>query len=53
MYAIRSYYERLRGVYSPEHYRRECQLLRGFVEKQRGAHWTEFLERWVDRNNFV
>jgi len=41
-------FQRLRGVYSPEHYRRECQLLRGFVEKQRGAHWTEFLERWVD-----
>ena len=41
-------FQRLRGVYSPEHYRRECALLRGFIEKQRGAHWAEFLERWND-----
>jgi 3'-5' exonuclease len=39
-------FQRLRGIFSPEHYRRECALLRAFVEKQRGAHWAAFLERW-------
>jgi len=39
-------FQRLRGIFSPEHYRRECELLRAFVEKQRGAHWAAFLERW-------
>lgn len=41
-------FQYLRGVFSLEHYRRECALLRAFVEKQPGAHWAEFLKRWND-----
>ena len=41
-------FQQLRGLYSGEHYRRECTLLREWAEKQRGAHWTEFLARWND-----
>ena len=41
-------FQQLRGLYSEQHYRRECTVLREFLEKQRGAHWEEFLERWND-----
>jgi predicted PolB exonuclease-like 3'-5' exonuclease len=41
-------FQQLRGIFSVEHTRRECTLLREWVEKQRGAHWLEFLERWND-----
>lgn len=41
-------FQQLRGIYSIQHYRRECTVLREFLEKQRGAHWAEFLERWND-----
>jgi predicted PolB exonuclease-like 3'-5' exonuclease len=41
-------FQQLRGIFSVEDYRRECALLREWVEKQRGAHWAEFLERWTD-----
>jgi len=39
-------FQRLRGIFGIEHYRREGELLRAFIEKQQGAHWAEFLERW-------
>ena len=38
----------LRGVYTPERYRSECALLRAFLEKQKGGHWREFLDRWKE-----
>jgi len=39
-------FQQLRGVFSDEQTRREFGLLRACVEKLRGAHWAEFLERW-------
>jgi predicted PolB exonuclease-like 3'-5' exonuclease len=38
----------LRGVFTPERYRAECAVLRGFLEKQKGEHWREFLARWTE-----
>ena len=41
-------FQLLRGVFDRAHYRRECALLRGVLEKQKEPHWREFLERWND-----
>jgi predicted PolB exonuclease-like 3'-5' exonuclease len=41
-------FQLLRGVFDRAHYRRECAVLRGVLEKQKEPHWGEFLERWID-----
>jgi predicted PolB exonuclease-like 3'-5' exonuclease len=38
----------LRGVYTAERYRAECGVLRGYLQKQKGEHWREFLARWTE-----
>jgi len=37
-----------RGIFSPEHYRAECALVRAVIEKHAQPHWQEFLQRWQD-----
>lgn len=37
-----------RGHFTPEHYRRECGVLRAALEKLALPHWQEFLDRWHD-----
>ena len=39
-------FQRLRGAFTAEQHRKECALLRTALEKQKGAHWREFLSRW-------
>jgi len=39
-------FQQLRGAFTAEQYRKECALLRAALEKQKGAHWREFLSRW-------
>lgn len=41
-------FQRMRGVFTLEHYQSECALVRAFVEKQPQAHWRTFLEGWHD-----
>ena len=39
-------FQKLRGALTPAQQDRECALLRGALEKSKGAHWREFLARW-------
>jgi len=39
-------FQLLRGVLDPERYRRECELVRGTLEKMSERHWREFLDAW-------
>jgi len=39
-------FQLLRGVYDPDSYRRECDLVRSTLEKSRETHWREFLDAW-------
>lgn len=39
-------FQKLRGVLTEAQYTKECALLRGALEKLKGAHWREFLTRW-------
>ena len=39
-------FQKLRGALTPAQHDRECALLRGALEKSKGAHWREFLARW-------
>ena len=39
-------FQKLRGVLTPDQYRKECALLRGVIEKRPEPHWREFLSRW-------
>jgi 3'-5' exonuclease len=39
-------FQLLRGVLDPERYRRECELVRGTLEKSSERHWREFLDAW-------
>jgi len=41
-------FQLLRGAFDAAQYRRECVLLRTWLEKQKAPHWREFLERWND-----
>jgi predicted PolB exonuclease-like 3'-5' exonuclease len=41
-------FQRMRGLWTPEHYRREVALLRETLQGQAGQapHWREFLQAW-------
>jgi len=39
-------FQQLRGALTPEQHKKECALLRGALEKLKGPHWREFLDRW-------
>ena len=39
-------FQLLRGALTVEQHEKECALLRGALEKLKGAHWREFLSRW-------
>lgn len=39
-------FQKLRGVLTEAQYGKECALLRGTLEKLKGAHWREFLTLW-------
>jgi predicted PolB exonuclease-like 3'-5' exonuclease len=39
-------FQKLRGALTEAQYGKECALLRGALEKLKGAHWREFLSRW-------
>jgi predicted PolB exonuclease-like 3'-5' exonuclease len=39
-------FQQMRGVLTPEQHQRECGVLRAWLEKQKGPHWREFLQRW-------
>lgn len=39
-------FQQMRCVFDAERYARECQLLRGVLEKRPEAHWKEFLSLW-------
>ena len=39
-------FQKLRGALTAAQYGKECALLRGTLEKLKGAHWREFLTRW-------
>jgi len=39
-------FQLMRGVYDLDAYRRECELVRGTLEKAREPHWREFLDAW-------
>jgi len=41
--------ELMRGKLSPNEYLKECELLRGVLEKENKSHFTEFLTAW--KNN--
>ena len=39
-------FQLLRGAYTAAQYQKECELLRGTLEKLKAPHWREFLSRW-------
>jgi len=39
-------FQLLRGIYDTQRYRRECDLVRGTLEKSKERHWREFLDAW-------
>ena len=39
-------FQLLRGEINIEHFKRECALLRGTLDKLKAPHWREFLSRW-------
>ena len=39
-------FQRMRGQFAEERYRKECALLRAALEKQKETHWREFLSLW-------
>lgn len=39
-------FQLMRCAFSPEQYAQECGLARGYLERQPGAHWREFLSLW-------
>jgi len=39
-------FQLLRGALGAAEHAKECALLRGVLEKLKGAHWREFLSRW-------
>lgn len=41
-------FQRMRGVWSPERYRAEIDLVRSTLSGLDGAHWKEFLDAWQD-----
>jgi hypothetical protein len=41
-------FQRLRGVWSDEHYAREITLTRDTIKGLEGAHWKEFMKAWDD-----
>jgi hypothetical protein len=40
-------FQLLRGALTADQYKKECALLRTALEKLKGAHWREFLSRWL------
>jgi len=40
-------FQLLRGIYDLDAYTRECELVRGTLERAREPHWREFLEAWT------
>lgn len=39
-------FQLLRGAITAAQYQKECELLRGTLEKLKAPHWREFLSRW-------
>jgi len=39
-------FQLLRGAFTAAQYHKECELLRGTLEKLKAPHWREFLSRW-------
>ncbi len=39
-------FQRMRGVFTAEHYKRECAQFRDWIGKQDASYWREFLKRW-------
>jgi len=42
-------FQLLRGALNDKSYRHECGLLRAWIDKQKAAHWREFLARWTEK----
>jgi hypothetical protein len=39
-------FQKLRGTLTEAQYGKECELVRGTLEKHKAPHWREFLSRW-------
>ena len=39
-------FQLLRGAFTAAQYHKECELLRGTLQKLKAPHWREFLSRW-------
>ena len=39
-------FQLMRGIFQPDQYQGECDLVRGTLEQLTGPHWQEFLAQW-------